>query len=129
VFVCSRTHRLQGRVACEISSADELLLTEMIFNGVFNELTVPQCVALLSCFVFEEKVCSPVAGVCAAHSWTRRQSDAVPKLKEELAVPLRQMQDSARRIAKISQDSKMPVGVVWAQSCVRSYLSHSCGKD
>lgn len=39
-------------------SGDELLLTEMIFNGVFNELTVQQCVALLSCFVFEEKVTS-----------------------------------------------------------------------
>ena len=39
-----------------VCSGDELLLTEMIFNGVFNDLTVQQCVALLSCFVFEEKV-------------------------------------------------------------------------
>ena len=29
----------KGRVACELSAADELLLTEMLFNGVFNELT------------------------------------------------------------------------------------------
>jgi ATP-dependent RNA helicase DOB1 len=48
---------IKGRVACEISSADELLLTDMIFNGVFNDLTVEQSVALLSCFVFQEKVC------------------------------------------------------------------------
>ena len=41
---------------CLVCSGDELLLTEMIFNGVFNDLTVQQCVALLSCFVFEEKV-------------------------------------------------------------------------
>jgi len=47
---------IKGRVACEISSGDELLLTELIFNGVFNDLTVEQSVALLSCFVFEEKV-------------------------------------------------------------------------
>ena len=47
---------LKGRVACEISSADELLLTEMIFNGVFNELSCQQCVSLLSCFVYQEKV-------------------------------------------------------------------------
>lgn len=47
----------KGRVACEISTGDELLLTEMIFNGVFNELTEEQCAALLSCFVFNEKVC------------------------------------------------------------------------
>lgn len=48
---------LKGRVACEISTGDELLLTEMIFNGVFNNLTPEQCAALLSCFVFAEKVC------------------------------------------------------------------------
>lgn len=47
----------KGRVACEISTGDELLLTEMIFNGVFNELSEEQCAALLSCFVFNEKVC------------------------------------------------------------------------
>jgi ATP-dependent RNA helicase DOB1 len=46
----------KGRVACEISSGDELLLTEMVFGGVFNDLTPQQCAALLSCFVFDEKV-------------------------------------------------------------------------
>lgn len=48
---------VKGRVACEISSGDELLLTELIFNGVFNPLSPEQCAALLSCFVFTEKVC------------------------------------------------------------------------
>lgn len=47
---------MKGRVACEISTGDELLLTELIFHGVFNDLTVEQSVALLSCFVFDEKV-------------------------------------------------------------------------
>jgi ATP-dependent RNA helicase DOB1 len=47
---------VKGRVACEISSGDELLLTELIFNGAFNSLTPEQCAALLSCFVFDEKV-------------------------------------------------------------------------
>lgn len=36
-------------------SVDELLLTEMIFNGIFTELSVDYCVALLSCFVSEER--------------------------------------------------------------------------
>uniref|UniRef100_A0A1B0B0V1 ATP-dependent RNA helicase Ski2/MTR4 C-terminal domain-containing protein n=1 Tax=Glossina palpalis gambiensis TaxID=67801 RepID=A0A1B0B0V1_9MUSC len=31
----------KGRVACELSSADELLVTEMIFNSVFNDMTTP----------------------------------------------------------------------------------------
>ena len=47
---------MKGRVACEISTGDELLLTELIFNGVFNSLLPEQCAALLSCFVFTEKV-------------------------------------------------------------------------
>ena len=47
---------VKGRVACEISSGDELLLTELIFNGVFNSLSPEQCAGLLSCYVFGEKV-------------------------------------------------------------------------
>ena len=47
---------MKGRVACEISTGDELLLTEMMFGGVFNPLSPEQCAALLSCFVFQEKV-------------------------------------------------------------------------
>lgn len=39
-----------------IYSGDELLLTEMMFNGLFNDLTVEQATALLSCFVFQENV-------------------------------------------------------------------------
>ncbi|GAA5942156.1 ATP-dependent RNA helicase MTR4 [Sporobolomyces koalae] len=81
----------KGRVACEISSGDELLLTEMIFGGVFNDLTPQQCAALLSCFVFDEK------------------SEQTSKLKEELSGPLRVMQEAARRIAKIAIESKLPI--------------------
>ncbi|KRZ18144.1 Superkiller viralicidic activity 2-like 2, partial [Trichinella zimbabwensis] len=47
---------LKGRVACEISVADELLLTEMLFEGIFNELSTEKCASLLSCFVCQEKV-------------------------------------------------------------------------
>lgn len=47
---------MKGRVACEISTGDELLLTELIFNGVFNPLSPEQCAGLLSSFVFAEKV-------------------------------------------------------------------------
>lgn len=43
-------------MSVDVSSGDELLLTEMIFNGLFNDLTVEQATALLSCFVFQENV-------------------------------------------------------------------------
>lgn len=42
----------KGRVACEVNTADELLVTELIFNGVFNDLSPAQtvcCFALSRC--------------------------------------------------------------------------------
>merc|ERR1711962_1344359 len=47
---------LKGRVACEISSGDELLLTEMIFNGVFNDLNPEEMVSMLSCSCSKRKL-------------------------------------------------------------------------
>ncbi|KAK3910367.1 Exosome RNA helicase MTR4 [Frankliniella fusca] len=82
---------LKGRVACELSGCDELLMTEMIFNGLFNDLTVAQCVSLISCFVCDEK------------------SSENPKKSEELSGPLRQMQDLARRIARVSAEAKLDI--------------------
>lgn len=81
----------KGRVACEISTGDELLLTELIFNGTFNDLSPEMCAALLSCFVFGERSEHPV------------------RLKEELAAPLRVLQDTARRIARVSVECRLPV--------------------
>nr|XP_031861831.1 uncharacterized protein CI109_002660 [Kwoniella shandongensis]KAA5528903.1 hypothetical protein CI109_002660 [Kwoniella shandongensis] len=78
---------MKGRVACEISTGDELMLTEMMFGGTFGTLTPEQCAALLSCFVFQEK------------------SEAKVRLKEDLAAPLRTLQETARRIAKVSNES------------------------
>jgi len=46
---------LKGRVACEITGADELLVTELLLKGVFNSLTPAQTAAFTSCLVFEEK--------------------------------------------------------------------------
>jgi len=61
---------------------------------MYNAVIVPaanQCAALLSTFVFQEK------------------TDATSKLGEELAGPLRQMQDAARRVARVSLDSKLQI--------------------
>ena len=44
---------LQGRVACEINSGDELVATEVIFAGVLAELEPEEAVALLSALVFQ----------------------------------------------------------------------------
>lgn len=84
--------QLKARVACEISSGDELMLSELLFNGFFNNLTPEQCAAVLSVFVFEES-----------------SKETPPISKEELAKPLRDIQAQARVIAKVSQESKLAV--------------------
>ncbi|CAF1465826.1 unnamed protein product [Adineta steineri] len=80
---------LKGRVACEIDTGDELVTTELLFNGVFNDLTVSQACALLSCFVFQEK------------------ANEMPKLSQDLSGPLRLLQETARRVARVSIESKI----------------------
>lgn len=80
---------MKGRVACEITSGDELLLTEMLFNGAFADLTPHQINSLLSCFVFDEK------------------TDHPPKLTEELQKPLKIMHDLAKKIANVSKEANL----------------------
>jgi ATP-dependent RNA helicase DOB1 len=84
--------QLKARVACEISTGEghELLLSELLFNRFFNELSAEMCAACLSCFIFEEK--------------SQDQN-----LKEELMKPFKEIQAQARIIAKVSQESKLKV--------------------
>ncbi|BFZ16878.1 hypothetical protein BsWGS_19917 [Bradybaena similaris] len=94
---------VKGRVACEISSGDELLLTELLFNGVFTDLSPQQTCALLSCFVF------------------RGKSSKMPKLGEELAEPLSIMQDTARHISRISREARLELN---EEAYVNSFKPH-----
>lgn len=49
--------QLKGRVACEISN-HELIITELVFENAFTNLHPTEIVALLSCFVFQQRRCS-----------------------------------------------------------------------
>ncbi|KAI7863702.1 NUC185 domain-containing protein [Spinellus fusiger] len=49
------TVQLKGRVACEINTADEILLTELILDNVFADYEPAEIVAILSAFVFQER--------------------------------------------------------------------------
>lgn len=44
---------LKGRVACEINSGWELILTELILDNFLGDFEPAEIVALLSCFVYE----------------------------------------------------------------------------
>lgn len=49
------TINLKGRVACEINSGFELIITELIFDNFLGDFTCEEIVALLSCFIFDGK--------------------------------------------------------------------------
>lgn len=85
----------KGRTACEVSTADELLVTEMIFNGQFNDLSVNETVALLSCLINTEK----------------QKEGQKPPAAESLEAPVRQLRETARRISKVMQDAKITIDV------------------
>lgn len=54
-FIDENSTVLKGRVACEINSAPELILTDLILENVLADYTAQEVVALLSIFVFVEK--------------------------------------------------------------------------
>ncbi|KIV99295.1 uncharacterized protein PV09_09062 [Verruconis gallopava] len=81
--------QLKARVACEISTGDELVLSELLFNRFFNELSPEECAAALSCFIFEEK------------------TKDVPQIRDSLAKAHREIVSQARIVAQVSRDSKL----------------------
>ncbi|XP_020693741.1 DExH-box ATP-dependent RNA helicase DExH9 isoform X2 [Dendrobium catenatum] len=93
---------VKGQVACEISSADELILTELMFSGSFKDISIEEMVALLSCFVWQEKL-----------------QDA-PKPREELELLFSQLQETARRVANVQLDCKVQMDI---DSFVNSFRS------
>ena len=46
---------LKGRAACELNTADELVVGELLMEGVFQDLDAAVAVALLSCLCHTEK--------------------------------------------------------------------------
>lgn len=87
---------VKGRVACEINTGDELVLTELIFMGFFNTLDVVSTVSVLTLFVFQEKSSPDSKG---------------HKMKDELQTLLRQVQDVARRVATVMQECKVTIEI------------------
>ncbi|CAD5205733.1 unnamed protein product [Bursaphelenchus okinawaensis] len=84
----------KGRIACEISAADEILLTEMILSGVFKEMDPQDAAALLSCFVFEEK------------------TDKQPDLDEKLKNAFKTLVSHAKKVAAVSIECKFELDEV-----------------
>ena len=85
----------KGRAACEIDTADELLVTELMFNGVFAGLNPHELVALASCFMPVEK----------------SNTSNMDKSAKALAKPLKALQDAAREIGNVQKECKIDIEV------------------
>lgn len=87
---------LKGRFACELSmtTGNELVLTDMIFDGFFNDLSPAQSAALLSSFVHEDMVKEPITA---------------EKVRSDLQASFRHLQAIARNVARVSIDAKIAI--------------------
>jgi ATP-dependent RNA helicase DOB1 len=82
---------LKGKAASAIDTADELLTSELMFDGTFGSLDKHQLAALVSCLV-------PV-----------ENTNAEIQLQKPLAHALGKLQQTARHIAETSTECKLPV--------------------
>jgi ATP-dependent RNA helicase DOB1 len=82
----------KGRFSCELSTGDELVLTDMVFEGLFNGLSVEQTVAILSCFVHKEGGADNDA------------ASSGQKIRGDMQDVLRKLQSIARTVAKVSAE-------------------------
>lgn len=85
----------KGRTACELNTADELVVTELIFTNVFKPLTVEQCVALLSSMTYDER--------------NKNEDDPTQGLKSFLLNPFYKLQEVAKTVAQVQASCGLDV--------------------
>ena len=86
---------VKGKVACEMNTGDELVATELMFDGTFKELDVGSVVALVSALLWREG--------------SGDAEDAVKKMSKEAQRAYARLQDAARVVAKHESDVGLDV--------------------
>lgn len=85
--------QLKGRMACEITSADEILMTEIVFNNVFADMEPNNIIAMCSCLVFDEKSEDPITN------------------NMELMKAFETCKGIARTVAEVMVENKLPIDI------------------
>ena len=83
----------KAKVAAEISTGDELVMCELLFNGAFGPLKVDQVAALVSCFIWREK------------------AETRAKVPHEMEGAYGMLREAARKIAKAESACDLGVDV------------------
>ena len=86
---------MKGKVACEMNTGDELVATELMFDGTFKELDVGSTVALVSALLWREG--------------SGDAEDAVKRMSKEAQRAYERLQDAARVVAKHESDVGLDV--------------------
>lgn len=87
---------LKGKVACSISASDEIMITEMLFSGLFQDIDALQTAAILSCLIYTDG---------------KNSEDGASKISKEprMMQPFQAMQKVAEKVATIMLESKIPI--------------------
>lgn len=96
-----KTLLLKGKVACEINSCNELIVTEMIFESHFTNLSPAECVSILSCLICEQK------------------DEDAPNLTDRLETAKENLISLVDNLAAVQQTFGLPVSNLTAQECLR----------
>ena len=84
---------LKGRVACEVNTCEGLIVSEMVFEGMLNELEPAEIVAALSALLFQEK----------------KDEDLDSELPERLVSSCERMKAIAIELGQQQKDFGLPV--------------------
>ncbi|KAM7541695.1 hypothetical protein Aperf_G00000012091 [Anoplocephala perfoliata] len=87
---CTDVIQLRGRIAREISYGDELMLTELLFDGFFGDFTPAQIAGVLSCFVPE-----------------RGGAKKPPELSPDMEAALKTIRSKAREIGTVIEECRV----------------------
>lgn len=85
--------QLKGRMACEVTAADEVLMTEIVFQNVFADMEANNIIALCSCLIFDEKSEDPITN------------------NLELVKAFETCKGIARNVAEVMLENKIPIDV------------------
>ena len=83
----------KAKAAAEISTGDELVMCELLFNGAFGPLKVDQVAALVSCFIWREK------------------AETRAKVPHDMEGAYGQLREAARKIAKAEAECDLGIDV------------------
>jgi len=101
---------VKGRVACEVNTCEELIATEMVFEGVLNELEPSEIVAALSALVYQEK---------------KQEEEFDSELPESLVECCNRMKTIAINLGQLQKEHGLDIDPIdYAEGCLKFGLVH-----